>query len=361
MQRVRVLIVDDSVTVRRMLSDILAADPDIEVVGTAPNAAIALTKLAELSPDVVTLDVEMPEVSGLDLLVDIRKRSPRLPVIMFSSLTQRAASTTLDALARGATDYVTKPTGAGSREAASEQIRTQLLPKIKGLARPTPATKLVAARPAPRPGPSAADRIDVVAVGTSTGGPNALSAVFPDIPATLPAAVLIVQHMPPLFTQLLAERLDRKCPLEFREARDGDLVVPGVALIAPGDHHMQVARAGTDTVVVLDKGPPENSCRPAVDVLFRSIAATYGGRALAVVLTGMGQDGLRGCERIQAEGGQIVVQDEATSVVWGMPGYVANAGLASKVLALEDVAAEIVRRVGAEPQRPAREGSRNAG
>jgi len=349
--KTRVLIVDDSAVVRRLLTDLLSADPDIEVVGSAANAALALAKIKQAPPDVVTLDVEMPDVSGLELLVEIRKIAPRLPVIMFSALTQRAAETTLDALARGATDYVTKPLGAASREEAAEHVRAQLIPKIKALGprAPAGAMALMAQRSAAIDVRRTYGPIEVLAIGTSTGGPNALAALFREIPADLQVPVVIVQHMPPLFTQLLGERLSNDCPLTFSEAKHGELLRPGHAYIAPGDHHMRVVRSGGSVSVAIDQAAHENSCRPAVDVLFRSVATVYEGRSLAVILTGMGQDGLKGCELIHAQGGQIIVQDEATSVVWGMPGFVARAGLAHKVLPLPEIAPEIVRRIMSAP------------
>jgi two-component system chemotaxis response regulator CheB len=342
---IRVLVVDDSAAIRRLLAEILASDSQVEVAGSAPNAAIALAKLEELKPDIVTLDVEMPDVSGLELLAQIRKRAPRLPVIMFSSLTQRAAATTLEALALGATDYVTKPAATGSREASIEQVKSQLLPKIKGLGRSggsvtvAQTPKQSAASPE-RPRPSGG-AVKVLAVGCSTGGPNALASLFRSIPRDFPVPVVIVQHMPPVFTQLLAERLTATCPLKFHEARDGDVLTPGAAWIAPGDHHIRLVRVGAQVKVVLDHGPPENSCRPAVDVLFRSVADVYGGATLALILTGMGQDGLRGCERLHALGARIVVQDESSSVVWGMPGFVARASLADRILPLAQIATEV--------------------
>jgi len=351
MRKIRVLVVDDSAAIRRMLTDILSADPQIEVVGSAPDATIALAKLSQAAPDVVTLDVEMPGVNGLELLAKIRQVAPKLPVIMFSSLTQRAAATTLEALALGATDYVTKPAATGSREASIEQVRAQLLPKIRVLGNALPSnTAPGAARPASPPQPMRLARartecIDVVAIGASTGGPNALSTLFQEIPATFPVPILIVQHMPPMFTRLLAERLSATCSLHFEEACDGAVLAPGTVWIAPGDFHMRMIREGGKLKVALDRGPPENSCRPAVDVLFRSVAATIGAGSLAVVLTGMGQDGLRGCEAVQAAGGQIIVQDEGTSVVWGMPGFVARAGMAEKILPLAGIAGEVMQRM----------------
>ncbi|MFO0646823.1 MAG: chemotaxis response regulator protein-glutamate methylesterase [Polyangiales bacterium] len=351
MGRVRVLIVDDSALVRRLLQEVLSSEQDIEVVGTASNAAIALSRIETLSPDVVTLDIEMPDMSGLELLAEIRKRAPKLPVIMFSSLTQRGAATTLDALALGATDYVTKPTGASSREAALEQVRTQLVPKLRVLAPRAPPgmERLNAAQRRERVSFGETQRVSVLAVGCSTGGPNALAEIFGRLSCALAAPVLIVQHMPPLFTRMLADRLGASGPLRVREASHGDVLTPGGVWIAPGDFHMRVERQGLSTVIALDKGPPENSCRPAVDVLFRSVAEVYGERALALVLTGMGQDGLRGAEAIHARGGRIIAQDEASSVVWGMPGAVVRAGLAGSVLPLQEIADDVTRRVGSSP------------
>ncbi len=348
MSRVRVLIVDDSALVRRLLQEVLSSEQDIEVVGTASTASIALSRIAALSPDVVTLDIEMPDMSGLELLAEIRKRAPKLPVIMFSSLTQRGAATTLDALALGATDYVTKPSGAAGREAALEQVRTQLVPKLRVLApRAMPSVeRLTPAQRLDRVSFGETQRPSVLAVGCSTGGPNALAEIFSRLPASLAAPVVIVQHMPPLFTRMLADRLAANSPLRVREASHGDVLTPGGVWIAPGDLHMRVERQGLSVVVALDKGPAENSCRPAVDVLFRSVAEVYGDRTLALVLTGMGQDGLRGAEAISARGGRIVAQDEASSVVWGMPGAVVRAGLAGSVLPLHEIADDVTRRLG---------------
>lgn len=353
MTKIRVLIVDDAVVVRRMVSDALAADSAIEIAGTAANGRIALAKIPQINPDIITLDMEMPEMNGLETLAAIRKQYRTLPVIMFSTLTQRGASTTIDALSLGANDYVTKPANVGSVAAALQCLREQLIPKIKALCvRPTP-THSALLRPTSNPvAPNASrkpvtpsDTIDVVTIGVSTGGPNALSAVLPALPHDFPVPILIVQHMPPVFTRLLAERLDTQCSLHVSEAAPGDEVCPGRIYIAPGQFHMVAHRFGAVVKIDTNEGPPENSCRPAVDVLFRSVADTYGGRTLAVILTGMGQDGLRGCERIREVGGQILAQDEETSVVWGMPGFVAKNGLADSVLPLDQVAPEILRRV----------------
>lgn len=350
MPKIRVLVVDDAVVIRRTLSDVLGSDPDLEVVGTAANGRIALSKIRQLKPDLVTLDVEMPEMDGLEALAEIRKDYPKLPVIMFSSLTARGASVTLDALAGGANDYVTKPANANSKGAAEQSVRDELIPKIKvfcsksiGINRDPLPTPSKASDVASRSQPS--QRVDIVAIGVSTGGPNALEEIIPALPADFPVAIAIVQHMPPIFTNTLAQRLSALSRIPVYEGAPGDIVRHGGVWIAPGGYHMHLTRKIAAVHIETDQSPPENSCRPSADVLFRSVAKLYGPRALAVVLTGMGEDGLSGCQLIREAGGQVIVQDEASSVVWGMPGRVAMAGLADRVLPLERIAAEIVRRV----------------
>lgn len=349
MSPVHVLIVDDAVVVRRTVSEVLGADPDLSVVGTAANGRIALQKLTQLNPDVVTLDLDMPEMDGIETLRAIRALYPGLPVIMFAAATERGAADALNALAAGASDYVTKPAGGGSVEAAQQHVREQLIPKIKALCEkrgvaPAVSPRVTAAAPV-RPRPSAGPQtIDVIAIGVSTGGPNALAAILPALPAALRVPIVVVQHMPPMFTRLLAERLNAQSAIEVVEARGGEIVTPGTAYVAPGDFHLTVVRDGAKVRTALTQAPPENSCRPSVDVLFRSVAAVFGRRALAVVLTGMGQDGLRGCEELRASGAEILAQDEATSVVWGMAGFVAKAGLADAIVPLPDLAVEVVRR-----------------
>lgn len=364
MPKYRVLVVDDSVVFRRLVSDELAADPALEVVGTAANGKIALTKLPLLNPDLVILDIEMPELDGLATLREIRKTYARLPVIMFSALTERGAEATLDALALGATGYFPKPFGTTGLEASLQVIRTGLIPEIKAICGSASAVPTVSGvrrllaqsshsgRLDTTPVPSASairklstGRVDVVVIATSTGGPNALAALFADLPADLPVPVVLVQHMPPTFTRLLAERLTAQNRMRVEEGRSGELLRPGHAWVAPGDFHMTIAKDADKARLILHQEPPENSCRPAADVLFRSAARAYGPNVLAVVMTGMGQDGLRGCEAVKEAGGQVIVQDEATSVVWGMPGFVSRAGLADRVLALAQLAPEIARRV----------------
>jgi two-component system, chemotaxis family, protein-glutamate methylesterase/glutaminase len=257
------------------------------------------------------------------------------------------AAATLEALSRGASDFFAKPGGAGGLEASRKIIRSELIPAIRALC-PRKSRVVAASAPAkpplPRPA-SATSRVDLVAIGASTGGPNALADVFAALPADFPVPIVVVQHMPPKFTQMLAERLTKNSKIPTVEARSGLGLEPGKAWIAPGDHHLVVAREGVGVRTRVHQEPPENSCRPAVDPLLRSVANLYGPNSLAVILTGMGQDGLRGSEAIRAAGGQVLVQDEATSVVWGMPGYVARAGLADKVLPLNLLAGEILRRV----------------
>lgn len=355
MARVRVLVVDDAVVVRRMLTEVLASDPEIEVVGVAANGRIALQKIPQTKPDIVTLDIEMPELDGLETVSAIRASWPTLPIIMFSTLTAKGATATLEALSRGATDYVTKPANVGSVTVAQQRVRDEIIPKIKGLAAASGIAGLAAPPVAPRlPTPPVAplvpalpsnNRIDIVAIGSSTGGPNALAEILQRLPADFPVPIVITQHMPPMFTRFLAERLTSKGAIPFREATQGAVLKPGEGWIAPGDWHLTVAREGANVVTRVSQEPPENSCRPAVDPMLRSVADVYGRHCLAVILTGMGQDGLRGCERVRAREGRIVAQDEASSVVWGMPGFVANAGLADRILPLNQIADDIVRTV----------------
>ena len=352
MKPVRVLIVDDSAVIRKVLSNLLASDPEIVVAATAGNGQQALARIPESKPDLVTLDIEMPGMDGLETLVEIRKLYPKLPVIMFSTLTERGATATLDALARGASDYVTKPSnrGGGDRNDTTLGVREELIRKIKSLCAaraPAPWTRPVATLPssslstAMRP----PGRIHVVAIGTSTGGPNALTTLIPQLPEDFPVPIVIVQHMPPLFTRLLAERLDNLSRLQVREGKAGERLQRGQVWIAPGDHHMTVERNATEIVLGINHDAQENSCRPAVDVLFRSLAQTCGANVLAVVLTGMGADGTRGSADIREAGGEVIVQDEASSVVWGMPGSVVAASLAHRIYPLAEMGAEVVRRV----------------
>jgi two-component system chemotaxis response regulator CheB len=350
-RKIRVLIVDDSVVIRRLLSDVITADPQLEVAGYAANGKIALAMLDQVSPDIVTLDVEMPVMDGIETLKAIRIKRKKLPIIMFSTLTERGAEATIDCLAAGASDYVAKPANVGSFSLSKERICEALLPKIRVLcgSSPQPALQILP-KPAllpPIKRNSTLERIDVVVIGSSTGGPNALAELLPALPVDFRVPVLVVQHMPAAFTHFLAQRLNASSKLEVKEAVAGAIVEPGTVWIAPGDFHMVALREGTSIRLGTNKDNPENSCRPSVDVLFRSVAKAYNrGSVLAVILTGMGQDGLRGCEQLADVGAHVIAQDEPTSVVWGMPGFVAKAGLANAVLPLSQLAPYIVRRVG---------------
>ena len=360
MARIRVLVVDDSVVVRRLVTDALSSDPAIDVVGVAANGQIALSKVEQLAPDLVTMDIEMPIMNGIEAVRALRKAGYRMPIIMFSTLTERGAVATLDALAAGATDYVTKPANVGSVQQSLAQVAGELIPRIKafvpkptgsdlpglrsapGPARPAPER----AKPRLRPRPEGLRRpVCAVVLGSSTGGPEALSRVLKSLAAPLPVPIVVVQHMPPVFTRQLAARLDRLGPSSVVEAAGGEDLQPGTVYIAPGDFHLELTRSASGARTHLSQGPPVNFCRPAVDVMIKSAVGVYGGDLLAVVLTGMGSDGKVGCEEVATAGGTVIVQDEPTSVVWGMPGAVAGAGLAHAILPIDEVAAAITRTV----------------
>lgn len=364
MAKIRVLVVDDSVVMRRLITEVLQTDERIEVVATAPNGRIALQKLTQVNPDVVTMDVEMPELDGVSTVRELRKTFPKIPVIMFSTLTQRGASATLDALAAGATDYVTKPSGVGSLSESFSLLKEELLPRIRvhfqrAVPPPPPLTPKpslqsrfsLGGRPGPTPtrgglSSTSTGKLELLCIGTSTGGPMALERVFAGFTQPIPVPIVVVQHMPAMFTQMLAQRLS-SLPTTVRcvEAAHAMPLKPGHAYVAPGGFHLTVHRdsAGAFTARI-NSDPPENSCRPAVDVLFRS-AASLACPSLGVILTGMGQDGMRGCELLREQGGHIIAQDQASSVVWGMPGSVVQAGLAHTVLPLDQISAEIQRRL----------------
>lgn len=354
------MIVDDSVVVRKALTNVLSGDPDLSVAGWASNGRLALAKLQSFRPDIILLDIEMPEMNGLETIPGIRKILTHTPIIMFSTLTESGAEATLDALALGASDYVTKPSNL-NMAATSETIQRDLIPKIKALCHfPVHAPKkgadvAVPLAPAKRSeirihaAPVRVSHPRIVTIGVSTGGPDALARLLPAFPANFPLPVVIAQHMPAIFTMLLAKRLATKCAIPVRECQPGALLGPSCVWIAPGDFHMIVQQDGNRVRLGTHQGPRENFCRPSVDVLFRSVAAVYGANALGVILTGMGQDGLKGCEALCSAGSSVIVQDEASSVVWGMPGFVARAGLAEKVLPLDQLGSEIIRRAAAQP------------
>ncbi|MBN9660826.1 MAG: chemotaxis response regulator protein-glutamate methylesterase [Acidobacteria bacterium] len=348
-QQIRVLIVDDSVVIRRLVSHVLEEAQDMVIVGVAANGRIALEKIQETEPDVVTLDIEMPEMNGLDALRLIRRNHPQVRVVMFSTLTERGGATTLEALSLGADDYVAKASNAGGLDRSLASLRDELIPKIRQFFTPAaPPAKLLPPSPVTPPvrpvayAAHASSSSSVVGIGVSTGGPSALAVLLAAIPADFSVPVLIVQHMPPLFTHLLSERLDTLCPLDVHEAVDGEPLDQVKVLIAPGNYHMRVESGSRGPIIRLDQSPPINSCRPAVDALFDSMAEVFGSGVLAVMLTGMGQDGLNGSRALRARGAYILAQNEATSVVWGMAGAVVNAGLANEVLPLELIPKAIV-------------------
>jgi len=341
---VRVLVVDDSVVVRRLVSDALNRDSRIEVVGTAANGRLAQARVEQLAPDLVTMDVEMPEMDGIAAVRALRQAGHRMPIVMFSTLTERGAAATLDALAAGATDYVAKPSGGASVADSLQRVALELVPKVLALAgarsgpspvRPVPGGPAVRVATG---GPLPSHPVRLVVVGSSTGGPEALSRFVGGL-APLPVPAVVVQHMPPVFTRQLAARLDRVGASCVVEAAGDEELRPGTVYVAPGDHHLVVRRrAGGGLVTAVVDTPPVNFCRPSVDVLFSSAVEAVGGEVLGVVLTGMGADGRTGAGQIVAAGGTVLAQDQASSVVWGMPGAVAAAGFAHRVLPLDQIA-----------------------
>ncbi len=349
------LIVDDSAPIRILLTEALRTDPAVTVVGTAANGELALLAVRTQRPDVIILDLEMPVMDGMEFLAQVRRIAPRLPVIVFSSFSSHGAEVTLKALWAGASDYVTKPRTQGV-EQAREAVAAALLPRIRAIAgrereragssraKTSPPVPPSPKREAERAPARTRQRARAVFVAASTGGPRALAEMLRGLPADLPVPVVIVQHMPAMFTGYLAHGLRSQCALEVSEAWPGARLEPGQVWIAPGDRHLPVRLWTRGLEAQLDQGPHENGCRPSADPLFRSAAQAFGHAALAVVLTGMGQDGLAGARAVRDAGGTVIAQDEASSVIWGMPGSIARAGLAERVLPLDAIAAEIVAR-----------------
>jgi two-component system chemotaxis response regulator CheB len=341
--KIRVLVVDDSALMRKMIPRILSTDPGIEVVGTAMDGLFALKKMKELRPDVVTLDVSMPRMDGIETLRHIVEDFG-IPAIIVSSLAQRDTELTFQALEIGAFDFVTKPQDAISVHIT--EIGAELTAKVKA-ARENPLARLrmVQGRPAPHPekkqvrlaGARSVARL--LAIGISTGGPNALSYLLPQIPKAFPAGILIVQHMPAGFTEMFASRLNTTCEIEVKEAKDGDLVLPGRALIAPGNRHLKIKRMALGTIAVLSDAPPVSGHRPSADVLFRSVAAEYGRSATALIMTGMGSDGAEGIGEIKARGGMTVAQDEESCIVFGMPKVAIEKEHIEKIVSLKNMGA----------------------
>ena len=347
----KILLVDDSIVIRGMLSRFIDAESDLEVVSTAANGSIGVQKVDKYRPDLVVLDVEMPVMTGLEALKAIRQNHPTLPIIMFSTLTGRGASTPLDALSAGASDYALKPTASGATSDALNQVRDELIAKLRALvgarrsraaARPTTASNApvsYAQRSSQRP------PVGALVIGSSTGGPAALERVLLDIERPLDVPSFIVQHMPENFTRALAERLDRKTVHRVVEAEPGMTAEPGAFYVAAGGHHLRLRKRSVSVVLEVYDALPINSCRPSVDPLFSSAAEIYGRHALTVMLTGMGADGTDGTRRLADAGADVLAQDEATSTVWGMPRSVVEAGLATEILPLDAIGPRIASLV----------------
>lgn len=370
-RRIRVMIVDDAVVVRGLFARWVAAEPDLEVVASLRSGREAVAQIERADPDVVLLDVEMPELDGIAALPLLLEKKRDLIVIMASTVTRRNAEISLRALSLGAADYIPKP-ASNHDVAVSAAFRRDLIEKVRQLGLRCKRLRIDHARAVPpagarpgllakrtaihdsapivlRPMPTTPPR--VLLIGASTGGPQALNTIVTQIGSVLDRApVLITQHMPPTFTAILAEHLARIVKRPVREGQDGEEIIAGTIYLAPGGKHMTVARRDGHAVIAIDDGALVNFCKPAVDPLFASAAAVWGAKAFALVLTGMGSDGLRGAQAITAAGGNVMAQDEATSVVWGMPGQVATAGLCSAVLPLNEIAPRLARLfVGERP------------
>jgi two-component system chemotaxis response regulator CheB len=349
---VKVLIVDDSAFMRNALSSMLSSDPEIQIVGKARDGLEAVELVEKLRPDIVTMDVEMPRMDGITALKHIMEKNP-VPVIMLSSLTVEGAKVTLDALDLGAVDFI--PKNLSDLSINIVKIREILIDKIKHIAqkgivkrriRPATAPKAIEIPKSMPVRTTGERRINLVSIGTSTGGPKALQEIIPKLPKDFPTPIVIAQHMPPNFTGPFAERLNQLSQITVKEAEEGESLKNGVAYIAPGRGHMRVKRPrGIETVITISEGKEEFIYRPSVDALMFSVAEFFPGRALGVILTGMGNDGLKGLTELKKTGGRIFAQNEDTCVVYGMPKAVVDAGIADKVLPIEDMAGEIINAV----------------
>jgi two-component system chemotaxis response regulator CheB len=350
----RVLVCDDSAVFRGVLKRALESDPEIAVPAVACNGQDAIAAVEKQSFDVVVLDIEMPVMDGLTALPKILAARPGIKVVIASTLTRRNAAISLQALERGASDYLTKPSATGYLQGEGEDFSSELIAKVRALVGRKPAAAAPRGQAAPvgksrvpiALRPPMARRADVLAIGSSTGGPQALLKLLVGLKSDLARVpVLITQHMPPTFTQILAEHIARATGIVAREGVEGEVVGPGRIYVAPGDHHMEVVRQGSGFAIKLHQGPRENYCRPAVDPMLRSVAQCWGNAALVVILTGMNQDGLHGGRKIVESGGAILAQDEASSVVWGMPGAVAMAGICSAVIPIDQMADHVRRNL----------------
>jgi two-component system, chemotaxis family, protein-glutamate methylesterase/glutaminase len=343
---IKVLVVDDSALVRKVLTEELGREKDIEVVGSAMNPYVARDKIVKLKPDVVTLDLEMPRMDGLSFLAKLMKHYP-MPVVVVSSLTPRNSENALMALRLGAVDVICKPGSAYSTQNISKQIvkaiRTASVAKFdKNL--PPPAKKVELKGTAPQKARLIHTTNKLIAIGASTGGTRALEAVLTQLPPNIPG-IVIVQHMPPVFTRSFAERLNTVCSVTVQEAKDGDLVQNGHVLLAPGNYHMLVEKSGAKYYTKIKQGPPVHHHRPSVDVMFNSVAEAVGVNATGVLLTGMGADGAKGLLSMKNKGAHTIAQDEATSVVYGMPKEAHNIGAVEQVLPLQNIAGAIIKHL----------------
>lgn len=346
MKKIRVLVVDDSALMRKMIPRLLMTDPEIEVVGTAMDGVFALNKIRALRPDVITLDMDMPRMDGIETLRHIMEDFGT-PTVVVSSLAKKDAELTFRALDIGAFDFVAKPQDAISVHI--NEIDSELIEKIKAASQ-NPVSRLRIKRiqalnpPEGKNPPALKQPGNVLVIGVSTGGPNALSYLLPRLPADFPAAVLIVQHMPVGFTEMFASRLNASCEIEVKEAREGDLVLPGRALIAPGNQHLKLKRLPLGTIAVLSSAAPVSGHRPSADVLFRSAAQEYGAMVTGLIMTGMGTDGAQGMTEIRQNGGFAIAQDEKSCVVFGMPKTAIERGAINQVVALDEIADYLIKR-----------------
>lgn len=372
-KKLRVLVVDDTIVYRKAVSDILAEIPGVEVVGIAHNGKIAMSKIATLKPDLLTLDIEMPEMNGLEVLAELQKNHPGVGAIMLSTLTADGSHMTMKALELGAFDFILKPQSSANLQEGKDQIKSALLPMLEAFSNSSNATPFLGTkgvftrpktllgkrtdsllRPQATPGTSSTPRTpirkgksEIVTIGISTGGPNALSQMLPQLPGDLGVPVVIVQHMPPVFTQSLAASLNAKCALTVKEAEEAEPIQANTVYIAPGGKQMKLVASpdGKNRIIKITNDPPENSCRPSVDYLFRSVGDYYVGRTTAVIMTGMGSDGTKGLQVLKQKGAFIIAQDEATCVVFGMPKAPIQQGLADTIVPLNKIAAEITKSV----------------
>jgi two-component system, chemotaxis family, protein-glutamate methylesterase/glutaminase len=349
-ERIRVLVVDDSALMRKLIPAILARDPSIEVVGTAMDGAFALKKIEELNPDVVTLDLEMPHMDGMETLRLIMRRAP-MPVILFSTHSKEGAYATFKALALGAVDFVAKPkdAAAGNLDAIADLLIAKIKVAKRAAGRKLPAAVISESQKAFKKTTSVAlPPSRIIAIGISTGGPNALQFLLSQIPAEFPASILIVQHMPEGFTDMFARRLDECCAADIQEAKSGDMLLAGRVLICPGNRHIMVRRMPRGDTAVLSDGPPVNGHRPSADVLFHSVAQQFGLTAVGIIMTGMGEDGAEGLGAIKAAGGMTIAQSEETCVVSGMPRAAILKGYAEKIIPLDALGAFLVHNYGTD-------------